>query len=73
MDWENYGKEGWEIDHIIPVSYFVKNDLDIRDCNNFRNLQPLWRADNNKKRAKLPENIEILLNKIRHNGICEKI
>ena len=50
MTWDNYGKEGWEIDHIIPCSSF---DLSIpgsqRVCFNYSNLQPLWHIDNMKK------------------------
>lgn len=43
MSWENYGKKGWHIDHIIPCDSF---DLRIPDeqrkCFHYTNLQPLW-------------------------------
>lgn len=58
MSWDNFGgKTGWQVDHIVPCSYF---DLSIEEnqriCFNFRNLQPLWAKDNNQKKNKLPEN-----------------
>lgn len=46
MNFKNYGE--WEIDHIIPVSSFdfsIKQN--IFECFNFRNLQPLWRIEQN--------------------------
>jgi hypothetical protein len=50
MSWDNYGRDGWEIDHIEPLAKF---DLSIREhflnaCN-YRNLQPLWWQDNAQK------------------------
>ena len=52
MSWENYGK--WHIDHIIPCNIF---DLTIpsqqEECFNWKNLQPLWAADNLRKGSKI--------------------
>lgn len=56
MNWQNYGE--WEIDHITPVDWFVKN-FDFKNaevqkqCFNFKNLQPLWKLDNVKKSNKI--------------------
>jgi hypothetical protein len=45
MSWENYGK--WEIDHIKPVSRFdLTNKRQLKECWNWKNLQPLWKIDN---------------------------
>ncbi len=53
MTWENYGRDGWTIDHIIPCAQF---DLSIPDsqkvCFHYTNLQPLWHIDNIKKGKK---------------------
>jgi len=58
MSWDNYGgRSGWQIDHIIPCSYFdLTKEENQYICFNFRNLQPLWAKDNNQKKNKLPEN-----------------
>jgi hypothetical protein len=52
MSWENYGRGGWHIDHIIPRSYWIFNsytDGEFKQCWALANLQPLWEKDNLKK------------------------
>ena len=64
MTWNNRGKgEGkWQIDHIIPCNYFdLAKEENQRICFNYRNLQPLWAEENNKKHDSLPENVEELV------------
>lgn len=56
MDWENYGKYGWHIDHIIPIAAFNFNnadDLDFKRCWDLKNLQPLWAHENLTKSDKV--------------------
>ena len=66
MTWKNYGKGGWELDHIIPIAYFDLSDPEQQKlCWNYRNLQPLWRKDNIKKSDLVPENVEELVNEIK--------
>ena len=60
MNVHNYGK--WEIDHIIPVSYFkFKEYTDVFKCFHYSNLQPLWEPDNKKKSNKILPEAECLL------------
>ncbi len=47
MNWDNYGFEGWHIDHIKPLCQFDLTDPDQqKECFHFSNLQPLWAAEN---------------------------
>ena len=48
MDWENRGGDnGWQLDHIVPCSYFDLTDLEQQKiCFNYRNLRPLPKREN---------------------------
>ncbi len=53
MTWDNYGRKGWHIDHIIPVSSFTftsTSDPEFLACWALSNLRPLWERDNIVKR-----------------------
>ena len=52
MTWENMGKGGWEIDHIIPLSS-AKTEAEMVALCHYTNLQPLWKIDNLRKGNKL--------------------
>lgn len=48
MTWENHGE--WHIDHIIPISMWIKVGVtDPSVINALDNLQPLWAIDNLSK------------------------
>jgi hypothetical protein len=50
MSWDNRGLDGWEIDLIRPISSFDLTDPDqVGLCFHYTNVQPLWRADNQRK------------------------
>lgn len=52
MSWDNYGRNGWHIDHIIPKSLWKfsnSNDREFKQCWSLANLQPLWAHDNLSK------------------------
>ncbi|MBZ9943477.1 hypothetical protein LB533_20535 [Mesorhizobium sp. BR1-1-13] len=56
MSWDNYGRNGWHVDHKIPLSahnYQTPDDIDFKKAWALSNLQPLWEADNISKGAKL--------------------
>lgn len=47
MTWENYGRGGWSIDHIIPCDSFDLSEPEQQlQCFNYLNTQPLWERDN---------------------------
>lgn len=61
MSWSNYGKNGWHIDHKIPVSVFnftKPEHTDFKECWALKNLQPMWAKDNLEKSAKLTKHFQ---------------
>ena len=55
MTWDNHGK--WHIDHIKPLDKFDPNNIeDVKIANHYTNLQPLWAAENIRKKNKWEEN-----------------
>jgi hypothetical protein len=68
MTWDNYGKssDSWQIDHIIPCSYFdLTKEENIFTCFNWRNTQPLWRKENYAKYNKVNEDVEKEVEKLK--------
>jgi len=48
MSLNNYGL--WELDHIKPIASFdLTNENELKKCFNYKNIQPLWKEDNNQK------------------------
>lgn len=57
MAWHNYGRV-WEIDHIVPVASFTwlsPTDASFKACWALSNLRPLWKDENRRKQARLPD------------------
>ncbi|KKM21063.1 hypothetical protein LCGC14_1639150, partial [marine sediment metagenome] len=64
MAWGNYGKGGWEVDHVIPKSVFnytKPEDEDFKRCWSLSNLQPMWKLENNSKGSKLKNHFQPML------------
>lgn len=58
MTWDNYGRHGWHIDHIVPISWFhfeSYTDPEFKMCWALKNLQPLWEFDNLSKSNRVVE------------------
>lgn len=51
VNWDSKGK--WHIDHIIPIKYFQKHNLDIKSSTHYTNLQPLLSALNYRKNNRI--------------------
>lgn len=50
MSWENYGRGGWNIDHIKPLIYFdLTNPEIIKEAFSLNNIQPLYESENASK------------------------
>lgn len=61
MTWDNYGRHGWHIDHIMPLSSFDLTDPgQFREACHYTNLQPLWAKDNLQKACKPGETVKQL-------------
>jgi len=61
MTWENHGRDGWHIDHIIPQSklpYDSMSHPNFQKCWALENLQPLEAIENIKKGNRLYEREE---------------
>lgn len=48
MSWSNYGRSGWVVDHVVPISAFPINAAPA-EVNALANLQPLWWKENDSK------------------------
>lgn len=56
MSWDNMGRDGWHVEHKIPISAFnfIKSgDIDFKKCWALKNLQPMWAEQNFSKHTKL--------------------
>jgi hypothetical protein len=53
MLWGNYGRGGWELDHIRPCSSFNLEYIEQqKQCFHYSNMQPLWLKENRSKGSK---------------------
>lgn len=75
MNWETYAALGWNVDHIIPYSFF---DLRLEEhrhiCLHHLNLRPVWSRVNIEKSDKLDITLipEPLLSRARELGILDQ-
>lgn len=50
MSWNNYGRNGWHIDHIMPCAIFdLTKPEHQKRCFHFSNMQPMWAQNNVRK------------------------
>jgi hypothetical protein len=58
MTWENYGRDGWHVDHAVPDSWFEYssvNDEGFIKSWSLSNLKPMWAKDNLSKSNRYAE------------------
>lgn len=59
MSWKNYGRHGWHIDHIQPLSMFdLQDESQLKIACHYTNLQPLWAEDNLRKSNKIKRRVK---------------
>lgn len=52
MSWDNWGANGWHIDHIKPLSSFDLTDREqFLEATHYSNLQPMWASENMSKNS----------------------
>lgn len=53
MNWQNWKRDGWHIDHIKPLSKFdLTKEMELEKAVHFSNMQPMWAIDNIIKGSK---------------------
>jgi len=53
MSWDNYGRKGWHMDHIVPLSHYDLSDPNqLKKACHYTNIQPMWWRDNLSKGSK---------------------
>lgn len=57
MTWSNYGRNGWHMDHVTPLSS-SQTELDMYKLSHYTNLKPMWERDNIVKSDILTYNIK---------------
>lgn len=67
LSWNNYGKY-WHFDHIMPCASFnFENEDDIKNCFNWKNIRPLNKNENLRKKDKIDYNLIEHHNKLIQN------
>jgi hypothetical protein len=50
MTWDNWGNNGWHLDHVEPLCKFDLTDIEqFKVACHYTNMQPLWKEDHLKK------------------------
>lgn len=54
MTWDNWSRDGWHIDHNVPLDFFDLDDRKqlLQACH-YTNLQPMWAEENIRKSNKI--------------------
>ena len=55
MTWENWSRDGWHLEHVLPLASFKftsPDDLEFRAAWALTNLRPMWATDNIRKGAR---------------------
>lgn len=56
MTWGNWTRDGWHIDHIVPLSSFDLSDAgQLKAACHYTNLRPLWAAENLRKGSRVDD------------------
>ena len=75
MTWDNYGKDGWSIDHLVPLAAFDLTDrAQFIFAAHYTNLRPMWDEENRAKSDKIEIDGKIVLGRnIRKQNISSGV
>lgn len=60
MSWDNWGKTGWHIDHIIPLAAFdLSKKKELAVASYYLNHRPMWGKENMRKAGNMPAKKEV--------------
>lgn len=61
MNWQNMGRHGWHIDHIIPCAVFDLSRPDHqRRCFHYTNLRPAWAKHNEARGSRIEGELPLM-------------
>jgi hypothetical protein len=61
MKWENYGRRGWHIDHILPCAAFDLSRPDHqKKCFHYSNLRPAWSHHNEGRGSRIEGELPLI-------------
>jgi hypothetical protein len=61
MTWDNYGRKGWHIDHIIPCAAFdLSREDHQRKCFHYANLRPAWSHHNEGRGSRIEGELPLI-------------
>jgi hypothetical protein len=61
MEWHNYGRDGWHIDHIIPCAAFDLSQPDQqKKCFHYSNLRPAWARQNEGRASRIEGELQLI-------------
>lgn len=61
MTWENYGRHGWHIDHILPCAAFdLSRPEHQKKCFHYSNLRPAWSYHNEGRGSRIEDELPLI-------------
>ena len=61
MTWDNYGRRGWHIDHILPCASFdLSRPAHQKKCFHYSNLRPAWSHHNEGRGSRIENELPLI-------------
>lgn len=74
MTWENYGRYGWHIDHIIPCAVFDLSRFEHqKKCFHYSNLRPAWSHHNEGRGSRIEDELPLIYRNKKGKGALTPI